>query len=98
MWMIKVSVAMFLLRLAVKRTYRYICIGFVSIYSMYSFASTILIIFQCVPIRLIWDMTVAGRCLSPEVRVGLGRSYGVICAASDFFLVLLPVYLHPPFS
>ncbi|KAI5814914.1 hypothetical protein BZA77DRAFT_388716 [Pyronema omphalodes] len=92
MMMVKVSIGMFLLRLASTKMYRNICLGFIVIMTAYSTASTFSIIFQCLPIEFTWDTTVpGGKCLAPAVRVNLGKSYSIICAASDFFIVILPI-------
>lgn len=94
MMMMKISAGLFLLRLAATNVYRNICIGFVVVMTLYSIASVFTVIFQCIPVNSIWDPTVHGaKCLSPHVRVALSKSYSIICAISDFFLVLLPVSL-----
>ncbi|KAF8249102.1 hypothetical protein K440DRAFT_599241 [Wilcoxina mikolae CBS 423.85] len=92
MMMVKISAGLFLLRLAATNVYRNICIGFIVLMTLYSVASTFTIIFQCVPVQSIWDPTVKGaKCLSPLVRINLGKSYSINCAISDCFLVLLPI-------
>ena len=90
--MAKVSIGAFLYRLAATKTYRYICLGFVVITSMHSFAMCCFMIFQCTPISLSWERTgTSGKCVPAEIGEAIARSYSIIFALSDFFLVLLPV-------
>lgn len=95
--MVKVSIGLFLLRLAASKLYRHVCVGFIVIMSTYSFASALTIIFQCYPVRAIWDVsTPNANCMSTQVRLGLGYSYSIVTIISDFFLVVLPVGAHRP--
>ncbi|KAF8538675.1 hypothetical protein BDD12DRAFT_926709 [Trichophaea hybrida] len=90
MMMVKISAGLFLLRLAAANVHRNICIGFIVLMILYSVASIFTIIFQCVPVQSIWDPTVKGaKCLSPLVRINLGKSYAINCAISDCFLIAM---------
>jgi hypothetical protein len=90
--MVKISIALFLLRLAVTKFYRTVCLGFIWLMSTFSFASVVALFFQCYPLRAVWDVaTPNAKCMSQHVRLGLIYSYVIFTIVSDFFLVLLPV-------
>jgi hypothetical protein len=89
---VKVSIGLFMLRLAATKTYKLICISFLVFMSSYSLAATFTIIFQCLPVEAIWYSTVPDQhCMPAHVRVGLGYTFSIVTVLSDFFLVILPV-------
>ena len=88
---VKISIGLFLIRLSATALYRRICIGFIVIMGIYSFASMFTIIFQCMPISFSWDPSGDGKCMPSTVLLGLAYSFSIVTVISDFFLVLLPV-------
>ena len=58
--------------------------------SMYSACEILLGILQCSPVRKLWEPSVHGVCLNVTIT---GIVPGAINAATDFFVVLLPIPL-----
>jgi len=95
--MVKISISLFLLRLAVTRFYRNVCLGFIWFMSAFSFSYVVIIVFQCQPLRAIWDFKTPGaKCMAPRVGLILGYTYAIFTIFSDFFLVVLPVGVSEP--
>lgn len=100
----KLSIAIFLLRIVVTRTYRWILFGtmFVSITTGLVFFFTML--FQCRPIAFFWmrDPAMNGDCMSVDVIINVTYVYSALNILCDFTLALLPVTivwgLHMPFK
>ncbi|CAA9962749.1 hypothetical protein PTMSG1_06123 [Pyrenophora teres f. maculata] len=59
---VKLSVGLFLLRIAVKAIYRRVIIGIMVFMTIYTIGSVLTILLQCTNIRMMWDQTAAGRC------------------------------------
>ncbi|EDU44898.1 hypothetical protein PtrV1_04898 [Pyrenophora tritici-repentis] len=59
---VKLSVGLFLLRIAVKAIYRRVIIGIMVFMTIYTIGSVLTILLQCTNIRLMWDQTAAGTC------------------------------------
>ena len=94
---VKVSIGLFLLRIAATKFYQRVCTGFIIIMSTYSLATAFAVIFQCYPVRAIWDITTPNpKCMPTQVLLGLAYSYSIFTIISDYFLVLLPVGVHQP--
>lgn len=89
--MVKLSIGLFLLRLAATKSYRHLCVGFLVFMGTYSLGSTFTIIFQCFPVEKVWNYSAGGKCMPIKSRVALGYSYSIITIISDFFLVLVPI-------
>jgi hypothetical protein len=51
-------------------------------------AFEIAIIFQCVPVAAVWDLTIKGKCINSQAIIFAGAGLGI---AEDFMLMLLPV-------
>ena len=57
---------------------------------LYSTAEFLVAILQCVPIRKVWEPTVAGFCVNGPLAAIIP---GAINVATDFVIVLLPIPL-----
>jgi hypothetical protein len=51
-------------------------------------AFEIAIIFQCVPVAAVWDLTIKGKCINSQAIVFASAGFGI---AEDIVLMLLPV-------
>ncbi|KAH9207914.1 hypothetical protein DL95DRAFT_255592, partial [Leptodontidium sp. 2 PMI_412] len=92
MVLIKCSIATFLLRITVERTYRlivYISISIVIIYSLVIFFYNL---FICHPIEFVWDHTIKGGSCAPG-GVPSSYAYSALAIVSDFLFALLPAPL-----
>jgi hypothetical protein len=63
-----------------------IMIGFIFTHGIVFF---LLVTFQCLPIALIWDKTLDGKCLPINVVIGVGAGLSI---AEDVIILLLPIH------
>ncbi|RYP91479.1 hypothetical protein DL770_002418 [Monosporascus sp. CRB-9-2] len=96
MWLIKLSVAIFLLRIAVERRYRYTLYISMVIVSITSFALFLWNIFQCKPVEAQWDYTILDRhpeahCVSADAIVSAAYALSAQNIVSDWLYALLPI-------
>lgn len=89
----KLSIGWFLLRIAVKRIHSWIIYAsmFISIIagSVFFFVT----LFQCRPISHFWNKDISGRCINPNVVVGLAYLYSAFSIVSDFTFAIIPAFL-----
>jgi len=89
---VKISICLFLARLAPTPTYKRICYGIAIFMGIYSIGADFTIIFQCTPIEKIWNrLGVKGTCFTVPVLMGLSYTHSTINISSDILLVFLPV-------
>lgn len=96
MWLIKLSIAIFLLRIAVQRRYRwtiYISMGVVTAWSLALFFWDV---FQCTPVQAQWDYTILtsdpnAECASADAVVMAAYALSVMNILSDWLYALLPI-------
>jgi hypothetical protein len=89
----KTSIAIFLLRVVVKRSHQWI-LWIAALLSI--LAGTIFFfvtLFQCNPIKYFWDKDVPGKCLNPDIVVALAIIYSVFAVVSDLTFVALSAVL-----
>ncbi|RYP42395.1 hypothetical protein DL767_000317 [Monosporascus sp. MG133] len=96
MWLIKLSVGIFLLRIAVERRYRYTLYISMIIVSIMSFAIFIWDIFQCKPVEAQWDYTILdhdpeAHCVSADAVVNAAYALSAQNIVSDWLYALLPM-------
>ncbi|OBT81791.1 hypothetical protein VE02_09625 [Pseudogymnoascus sp. 03VT05] len=92
---LKLSISIFLLRLAVTRASRiiiYVIIGVVEAYSAFYF---FLFVLQCRPSSYFWTQYTGGTgtCVSPKVTVDATYAYSAISCVADWGLGLMPIFL-----
>lgn len=92
---LKLSISIFLLRLAVTRTSRiiiYVLIGVVELYSAFYF---FLFVLQCRPSSYFWTQYTGGTgtCVDPKVTVDATYAYSAISCVADWGLGLMPIAL-----
>ncbi|TPX18570.1 uncharacterized protein E0L32_002427 [Thyridium curvatum] len=87
----KVSIAAFLLRIAVSRVGRAI-IYIVAIATVVSGVVFFFVnIFQCRPVSFYWNQHQPGTCLDNDVIIGITYAYSSFSVVCDFTLTLLPI-------
>jgi hypothetical protein len=89
----RVSIAMMLLRLTVRRresAVMYIVIGLTSIVGL---AFWFILILQCHPVREFWERTGRGRCIDTDYVLDVAYVYSATACLCDFTLGLFPIYL-----
>jgi hypothetical protein len=92
MMFIKLSIAVFLLRLAVQRRYRYILYISAGIILVWSLVLFFWNLFQCSPVPAQWDYTIRNaKCVTSEQVVSAAYSLSVMTILSDWLYALLPV-------
>ncbi|OBT77920.1 hypothetical protein VF21_04339 [Pseudogymnoascus sp. 05NY08] len=92
---LKLSISIFLLRLAVTRASRiiiYVIIGVVEVYSAFYF---FLFVLQCRPSSYFWTQYTGGTgtCVDPKVTVDATYAYSAISCVADWGLGLMPIFL-----
>lgn len=88
MMFIKLSIGVFLLRLAVQNVYRYILWGSLVIVSIWSTVLFFWNLFQCKPVAAQWDYTLEnGKCVSPDAIVAAAYALSVMTILSDWLYV-----------
>lgn len=90
----KASIALFLLRVAVRRLHVWIIYGATAITFVTCLAFFLVTVFQCHPVSYFWDKyTQTGTCIPDDVVVGLGYLYSACSIITDFTFALLPAWI-----
>lgn len=88
MMFIKLSIGVFLLRLAVQNAYRYILWGSLVVVSIWSTVLFFWNLFQCKPVAAQWDYTLEhGTCVSADEIVAAAYALSVMTILSDWLYV-----------
>ncbi|KAH7312050.1 hypothetical protein BKA65DRAFT_600920 [Rhexocercosporidium sp. MPI-PUGE-AT-0058] len=92
---LKMSIAVFLLRIAVKKSHRIILYTTSAGVMIFSIGYLLFLIFQCSPIDYFWDQFSGklGTCLDPEIVGALTYAHSGLNAFADVVLALLPVII-----
>jgi len=86
MLFIKLSIALFLLRIAVKRTYVWILRISMMVIAIWSVAIWIYDLFQCIPVQAQWDYTIKGaKCVSGSSFIAAAYSISVMTVSIFLF-------------
>ncbi|KAB5545592.1 hypothetical protein GE09DRAFT_967965 [Coniochaeta sp. 2T2.1] len=92
MMFIKLSYAIFLLRLAVQKRYRWTLWGSMFVVAVWSTVLFFWDIFQCKPVRAQWDYTIPGEvCVSSEQIVAAAYALSVMTIVTDWMYALMPI-------
>ncbi|KAK6825725.1 hypothetical protein PG995_014693 [Apiospora arundinis] len=92
----KISIGLFLLRIAVKKIHQYIIYSAMTISVISGMAFFFVTLFQCNPSPFFWNRYVPGEpgtCIPSSVIIGLGLLYTSFSLVSDFTFALLPAVL-----
>ena len=92
MMFIKLSYAVFLLRLAVQKRYRWTLWASMFVVAVWSTVSFFWDLFQCSPVQAQWDYTIPGEvCVSSEQIVAAAYALSVMTIVTDWMYALLPI-------
>jgi hypothetical protein len=92
MMFIKLSIAIFLLRIAVKKVYIYILQVSIVVVAIWSVIIFFYDIFQCVPVEAQWNFTItSAKCVSGTQFVAAAYSISVMSISTDWLYALLPI-------
>ncbi|KAG5997598.1 hypothetical protein E4U43_002605 [Claviceps pusilla] len=94
MMFVKLSIGVFLLRLAAKKLYIWIIrIALVTI-TIWSLGLFIWDIFQCTPIQKQWDYRITtGTCASVDEILTVAYALSVMTVLTDWFFALIPIFM-----
>ena len=99
---VKISMALFLMRLASKRIWKNLLWGIIAFLVCFALACAGTLIFACIPVSASWDFALRAnpstKCLSVATFSGIGLMNSIVNIATDFLFALLPipiiVHLH----
>src|SRR6266536_822537 len=92
MMFIKLSIAIFLLRIAVKRRYTWTLKISMVVIALWSLAIFLYEIFQCTPVQAQWDFTIKNfKCVSGDSFVATAYSISAMTIVSDWLYAILPI-------
>ncbi|KAJ8127851.1 hypothetical protein O1611_g5785 [Lasiodiplodia mahajangana] len=96
MWLIKLSIGLFLFRLAVQRRYKYILGISIVVVGIWSLVLFFWNIFQCSPVIAQWDYTIltsdaSAHCVSADAVVSAAYALSALTVLSDWLYALLPI-------
>lgn len=92
MALIKVSVAVFLLRIAVKKVFVYILQISMVVVVIWTIVIFFVDIFQCRPVSAQWDFTIKNaKCITGDQFVGAAISVSIMCIVTDWLYALIPI-------
>ncbi|PSN70207.1 hypothetical protein BS50DRAFT_308404 [Corynespora cassiicola Philippines] len=89
---IKLSIGLFLLRIATETTYRRMIIGIMIFMGVYTVGCFFTIMFQCTNIAILWDPSNKGTCWGPQTLRAL--SYTNVClniVTDILFAIVIPI-------
>jgi len=92
---LKLSIGIFLLRIAVAKTHRIIIWAVIVVTEVYSAFFFLLFLLQCRPSAYFWTQYTGGKgsCIDPKVIVDAFYGYSAISCLADWILGIIPVFL-----
>ncbi|KAG0651037.1 hypothetical protein D0Z07_2499 [Hyphodiscus hymeniophilus] len=92
---IRLSIAVFLLRIAIKPLHRGIIFGTLGTVIAFSLFYFFLIIFQCHPVSFFWQQYAGqkGSCINPAAVPDASIAHSAVSFTADWVLGLLPIFL-----
>lgn len=92
---IRLSIAVFLLRIAVKPLHRGIIFGTLGAVVAFSIFYLFLVIFQCHPVSFFWLQYAGekGSCINPAAVPDASIAHSAVSFTADWILGLLPIFL-----
>lgn len=89
LWFVKLSLLILYYRVfGVNQCFRWALYVVISIWTLYSWADTLVVIFQCIPVHKTWSPTEPGHCLD---LIKLGVASGYINILTDLMIIILPI-------
>ncbi|KAH9209204.1 hypothetical protein DL95DRAFT_428306 [Leptodontidium sp. 2 PMI_412] len=89
--LVKVSIALFLLRISATQFYTRMLKGTIAFLIIYTFMCFLFILLQCKDLAILWDSTVKTTCWTGSTMRGLGYLYTVINICTDLLFAFLPI-------
>lgn len=92
---VRLSIAVFLLRICVKSIYKIIIYATLGMVIAYSIFYCFLVIFQCSPVSFFWGQYegMAGSCIGPAIIPNASIVHSVVNFIADWVFCLLPIAL-----
>ncbi|APA14512.1 hypothetical protein sscle_13g092820 [Sclerotinia sclerotiorum 1980 UF-70] len=92
---LKLSIAVFLLRLSNLPMHRYIILGTLVVCEIGGIFYFLVFIFQCQPSNYFWTKYTGGtgKCINANIPVDAGYAYSAITCATDWILSLIPIWV-----
>lgn len=88
MMFVKLSIGVFLLRLATQKVYIWIIRGALVVVTLWSLGIFFWNLFQCTPVEKQWDFRIAtGHCAGPNEIISAAYALSVMTVLSDWFFV-----------
>lgn len=92
MTLLKVSIALFLLRIASKPWHRWILYGLIGVTVVFGLFFGCFLLFECHPISNFWTLTQT-NCIAETIMIKVTLVHSSIMAAGDWICALLPIAL-----
>ncbi|KAH8802675.1 hypothetical protein F5884DRAFT_836613 [Xylogone sp. PMI_703] len=94
MTLVKLSVAIFLRRIAVSRHFIWLIKGSMIILTIWSTTLFLFTIFECSPVQAQWDITIVdGKCVSAHTIEQASYAQSALGICTDWFYAILPVLM-----
>ncbi|KAH7379961.1 hypothetical protein BKA64DRAFT_765615 [Cadophora sp. MPI-SDFR-AT-0126] len=87
----KVSIALFLLRIASTKSFKRFLWGLLSFMILYTLVALLTLFFQCRNLAVLWDSSVITTCWTAETIRGLSYANVSLTIITDFILALFPI-------
>ncbi|KAF2641859.1 hypothetical protein P280DRAFT_424408 [Massarina eburnea CBS 473.64] len=88
--LIKISILMIYLRIAVSRTFSLLCKGSIALLATYQVIVMIIVPAECAPLKKAWDFSVEGHCINTAVFYNITSGFHILM---DIWILLLPYKL-----
>ncbi|KAK3201884.1 hypothetical protein GRF29_164g966336 [Pseudopithomyces chartarum] len=92
---LKLSIGIFLLRIAVERSHRLILWSSLIIIEVYSVFFFFLFLFQCTPVSYFWEQFTGGtgHCINTQIIVGTFYGYSALSCVADWIFSIVPIFI-----
>jgi hypothetical protein len=94
---LKLSIAIFLLRICVARLQRYAIIFAITLTEIYSTVFFFMFVLQCKPVSYFWQQYAPtpgiGKCSDPRIVTYTFFGYSAIACLTDWILAIIPIFL-----
>jgi hypothetical protein len=94
--MLKLSIGIFLLRIAVERSHRIVLWASVIAIELYSVFFMLLFTFQCWPVSFFWERfrgVADGKCIDPIITISAFYGYSALSCVTDWTLSIVPIFI-----
>jgi hypothetical protein len=92
---LKFSIGIFLLRIAVAKTHRFIIWTTIAVIEIYGAFYFFLFVLQCRPSAYFWTQYTGGKgtCIDPKITVNATYAYSAVSCVADWTLGIIPIFL-----